>query len=168
MSTLNIGDVIRIEEDMRVAAYVPEKFVYSTRVFSERPTRRIITVGELLNSASIKEFDRLKDRLKREVIRDFDGALGIKVNPGSVKHLIDINTEEYTPEELNTNIFIGEYVVVNVFTTIPRRLDISKLSCRKLDQNNKINTDSLTINFYDGGRYRNTIEGLEAIDHIEI
>ncbi|MBQ8043183.1 MAG: hypothetical protein IJ272_03410 [Clostridia bacterium] len=100
---LKVGDVIRLEKGMKVYAFLPEKFVYSNRPFSDEITQGVVCIGEPLYREAQSE-EQVK-KYVREALKSFGLEDYVEETSLSVKAAPRL--------ELDTLQFVGEYYVIS-------------------------------------------------------
>lgn len=109
---LQKGDIFRLEKGMNVYAFIPEKFSRcSISPFSNQLTSIPINVGEIL----YKNFFLKKEALIEMLTEQIKSLIkSDKVTDEKVLNFINSLDLDFSPEEFDTFVFVGEYQVYKV------------------------------------------------------
>jgi hypothetical protein len=104
---LQKGDVIRLEENMTVYASIPAKFVYRNAPFSAALTEHTIKIGRMYRKQVPRKVE-LVEKLTEELQRclRYEG-----INETKVAAFVDELGLDFSIEDFDTTIFIGDYRV---------------------------------------------------------
>jgi len=120
---LEIGDVIRLEQGMRIGASVPRRFCVQS--FSDELYTARFQIGDKL-------YKKMQDR--NEVVRKVNTALSTlleeKVNEQEVSDFLDTLGLDFSPETFDTSVFAGVYRVFEIY-----KIDTNRVSiwCERMD-----------------------------------
>jgi hypothetical protein len=105
---LKEGDVIKLENGMKVYGKIPAMFVYSNKPLSDELTNHEIKIGERHFNRTHIESD--KKSLVKDIIHSFDFRLGHKMSDATATKFIDAILPNPTPKEFVLEG--GEFVVI--------------------------------------------------------
>ena len=153
---LKEGDVICLENGMKVYAQIPEKFVYGNKKNSNAKTNHEAIVGEVItNDTDISED---KADLIKDIIHDFDFRLGVRVTKAEAQAMVESKVK--TPKASSFCLEEGSFVVVKtksegggtaMFNDVYP--DGHHVFCKKLDANDNYDENGLEVDFYQTGSF---------------
>lgn len=167
---LEKGDVITLKKGMKVYTKIPEMFVYSNRLTSEKLTSHIVTIGiTYTNKTNIS--DSLKKVANGIVERfnwegfdiSFEDALCFVGNTLGFKKDFKI------PESKPFKITEGDFVVIDT-SFESHGLNYPggyRVFCKKL-KDGKFDKNGLEVNFYQTGSFTAMITDIKPINKMEI
>ena len=141
---LQVNDIFRLKEGMKVHAYVPEKFVYVNAPFSEKLQEHAICIGRPL----IKRIPN-----KAEIINEIQKLLGthihLELSDKQIENFIESLNLNFSAEEFDTSVFLGEYRVYKAEWNGGKHdgPDGWHVYCHKVDEPN------VAIHFYQTGYF---------------
>ena len=114
--TLQKGDIIRLEKGIDIYALIPEKFSRcSSAPFSSKLIEMPIQIGEILHKNLF--FHENKENLIKWVEEKIQSVIKSEVvTTEKVASFIDSLGLNFSPEEFDTSIFIGDY---RIYDTTP-------------------------------------------------
>jgi hypothetical protein len=152
---LKEGDVIYLENGMKVYTEVPEKFVYDNHKKSNKTTHHEAIVGEVItNNTDISEDKR---DLVKDLIDAFSFRLGVRLSKPEAQAFIDSKVS--TPRASSFCLDGGEFLVVKtksegggtaMFNDVYP--DGHHVFCKKLNADGTYE-NGLEVDFYQSGAF---------------
>ena len=121
---LEIGDTVRLEKGMRIGASVPRKYCvpsFSDELYTtcfrigETLYKKAVDRKELVRKATVQLIPVFEEKVNEQLISDFVDSLGL----------------DFSPEALDTSVFVGVYRVFEIY-----HVDTNMISvwCQKVDE----------------------------------
>lgn len=157
---LQTGDVIEIQDGMRIHAYVPEKFLYSNSRFSDENKRTNIRIGEVRNNQV--DVEAVKAEIVKKVKEAFSSASGFNLGDEAAKDFVESVLPEHVEEQFDGGEYKGEYLVIRTAFEGGCALgrdpypDGHHVFAKKL-KDGKFDPDGIEISFYQSGDFTNMI-----------
>lgn len=108
---LEKGDVIKVENGMKVNTLVPEKFIYGNRVLSDEISKTVIVVGKTLTQ-SVDAQKKAVNSLVKRVITAFDYE-GVKITEKEALVFVNETLSTIGSKPLESFTFNeGEFLVI--------------------------------------------------------
>lgn len=151
---LQENDIFRLEEGMKVYAFVPEKFVFVNAPFSEKLHEHAICIGSPLTK-------RVPD--KDELISGIQKQLGthmhLHLSSEQIERFIESLNLNFGSEEFDTSVFLGEYRVYTAAWNGGTHdgADAWHVYCHK------VNNPNVVIHFYQTGDSTATNPNIQPI-----
>jgi hypothetical protein len=152
---LKEGDVIYLENGMKVYTEIPEKFVYGNKKNSNEKTRHEAIVGEVITNDT--DISKDKADLIKDIIGDFDFRLGVHLTKAEAQAMVESKVK--TPKAKTFCLEGGEFLVVKtkfegggtaMFND--RYTDGHHVFCKKLNIDGTYE-DSIEVDFYQSGSF---------------
>jgi hypothetical protein len=156
---LSVGDVIVLNDGMKVYGKIPEKFVHVNCALNNKMVGAEITVGRRYRSLNSSEILNDKQQLALEIANKFESHLGIrpKLND-ALKYVESVIANVYGDVKEETFVFNSgdEFVVVKTAieggsTGYDAYPDGYNVYCKKLNADGTYNPDGAEIQFYQSG-----------------
>lgn len=103
---LQVNDIFRLKEGMKVLAFVPEKFVFVNAPFSEKLHEHAIFVGK-----SLRKRIPNKDEMIIEIQNLLGSHMHLELSDEQIENFIESLNLNFNAEEFDTSVFLGEYRV---------------------------------------------------------
>ena len=151
---LQVNDIFRLEEGMKVLAFVPEKFVYVNAPFSEKLHEHTICIGQPLRKRIPN-----KDEMIIEIQRLLDTHMHLELSDKQIENFIESLNLNFSAEEFDTSVFLGEYRVYKAEWNGGKHdgPDGWHVYCHKVDNPN------VAIHFYQTGYFIETNPNIQPI-----
>ena len=158
---LKEGDVIYLENGMKVYGNIPEKFVYSNKKKSNAVTHHEAVIGKVLtNDTDITED---VEGLVKDIRHAFDFRLGIQITKVEAKEMIGKKVN--MPKASTFCLQGGEFLVVKSSLEGggtgmgPHDIypDGHHVTCKRLNIDGTYNEDGEEISFYQSGSFTSMI-----------
>lgn len=153
---LKEGDVIYLENGMKVYTDVPEKFVYANKKNSNAKTHHEAVVGEVItNDTDISED---KADLIKDIIHDFDFRLGVRVSKAEAQAMVESKVK--SPKASTFCLHGGEFLVVKTKSEgggtamfNDRYPDGHHVFCKRVNADGSPDGNGLEVDFYQSGSF---------------
>lgn len=109
---LKEGDVIYLENGMKVYGDIPEKFVYGNKKNSNEKTRHELVVGKVITNDTDISTD--KAELIKDIIHDFDFRLGVRLTKAEAQVMVESKVK--APKAKTFCLDGGEFLVVKAIS----------------------------------------------------
>ena len=103
---LQMNDIFRLEEGMKVLAFVPEKYVFVNAPFSEKLHEHTICIGQ-----SLRKRIPNKDEMIIEIQKLLGTHMHLELSDKQIENFIESLNLNFSAEEFDTSVFLGEYRV---------------------------------------------------------
>ena len=158
---LKTGDVVYLENGMKVYGSVPEKFVYSNKKKSNDITRHEVQIGRVL-SIDTDISSEIEDLVK-DIRHAFDFRLGINLSKADAKEMIGMKVSK--PKASTFCFEGGEFLVVETkmdgggtgmgsHDVYP---DGHHVFCKRVNLDGSYNENGEEIDFYQTGSFTSVI-----------
>lgn len=166
---LEKGDVIRIENGMKVYTGIPAMFYYSNRKTSKSPTITDVVVGELYENET--NIQPSIEKVAKGIVERF-GWEGFEISINDARYFVQSMVKK--PERETFTFEIGEFVVTRTERTGGGTAmwndvypDGHKVYCKRL-KDGKFDDEGDEISFYQTGAFNAMIRDIEPIRRMEV
>ena len=151
---LQENDIFRLEEGMKVYAFVPEKFVFVNAPFSEKLQEHAICIGHPLSKRIPN-----KDEIIVEILRLLGTHMHLALSHEQIENFIESLDLNFDAEEFDTSVFLGEYRVYKAEWNGGKHdgPDGWHVYCHKVDDPN------VAIHFYQTGYFTVTNPNIQPL-----
>jgi hypothetical protein len=167
---LQEGNVIKLQDGMRVYGLIPEKFVYSNRKTSTELTKTEIEIGKAYENDT--DFQKVINDVTKGVIERFSWQ-GLNVDESKVVDFVKKNIPEQKKEQFSLNE--GEFVVIKTtfdgggtghgaHDVYP---DGHHVFCKAL-KDGEYDENGIEVSFYQSGCFRCMITDISPVRNMKM
>lgn len=164
MRYLSVGDVVFLGTGEMVYGQIPEKFVYSNRLFSSKLVNHDIKIGRIYDEASTNPDDVINE-IAKKVLNAFESN-GAKISMITALQFVGKHAPIRPAEKFVLDS--GEFVVIKTLSDGGSHgghddyPDGHHVYCKKL-KDDAFDPDGLEVNFYQSGCFTAMIKDIKPI-----
>ena len=147
MNLLQKGDIIRLENGMKVYAEIPENVYIQNKPFSSKMTEQDIEIGKIYYRNEIS-----KEQLINQLMKSINSI--IIITKDKVTDLVETLNIDFTVKKFDTSIYASEYIV----DWVTLKLGGWHVYCTKTED------PSMHVHFYQTGLFTASIHSIQPID----